>query len=309
MFVGALGLTGILMWFLTLPLLLVMDGLSALREAREKSLERDVNALKGGQIRGSFGLRTAQCHFPSIAKFPRRNGCKDSVEESRRSNDLPVAEAALTLRTSKSPRHRAYCMAVLAIFKPSGAWDAIAPFIDSPDRKERLRAARWLLEIDISKGLLVVFEKYAIRRAFSKDALGEILSEIVPARIEGPFLEALLKTPTALQVRLVDVLPYLGEWGKLMPLRTFQPLVDRNAWIISALRLVDSSRMMPLIRPYLRHPDPIVRFYVVRALERYGEVVDIQLLKPMLYLEVAPLRRAAALGCVSLITRQVLTGK
>jgi hypothetical protein len=293
LFVSGVGAAGVGVWIITFPALMVLDGIESYRRAK---------SCLGGPNRGRL-LKAwrpdVRWPWQAISRLKRKQSSK---EESLDAETI-MRQALFNLRASRSAEIRAISMDLIVAFHPSGAFEAIAPWLDASDRRDVIKAARSLLNLDLTRGLPLVLDRYVIRRAITRDALGILLSKIVPARLEEPFMQVLLNTPVESQVRLVEALPFLGEWGQLMPLQTFQPLRDRSLWLVAAMRLVNSSNKLPLVRPYLRHPDATVRLYAVKAIGRYGTLIDLPSLKLMMYRETAAVRRAANLACVSLIGR------
>lgn len=297
--VWGVGAAGVGVWIMTFPALMVMDAIESFRRAKSS-----IEIVNHERLLKSW---RADVRWPwqAILRLKRKKASEGEPLDAEKI----MRQALIILRASRSADIRAINMDLIVAFHPSGAFEAIAPWLDASDRRDVVRAARSLLSLDLLRGLPLVLDRYVIRRTITRDALGNLLSKIVPARLEEPFMQVLLNTPLESQVRLVEVLPFLGEWGQLMPLQTFQPLSDRSLWLVAAMRLVNSGNKLSLVRPYLRHPDATVRLYAVKAIGRYGTLIDLPPLKFMMYRETSAVRRVANLAYVSLIQRHAASSE
>lgn len=212
-------------------------------------------------------------------------------------------EALLKLRVSTSQQTRIYALEVLASLQPQGAWKAITPYLRRPESPEFIPASKALLKIDMQKALRMILRLGMKHTSVNRHVLGRLIKDLPVRAVEEAFIHLLVEGGFSGEARLIALMPYLGEGGRLMPLRSFLPIQNRMAWLKMAIRLVDSTSHLPLVRPFLDHPDPEVRFYATRALGKHGGESDLPALKRMMFRESPSVRSAAKSSYISILGR------
>ena len=305
--VGAAGFLGIILWALSFPLLLFSRFIHRFESLKGKYRERlaiKVNQLRATNHKGSlfaYGLlQDFDGRAESFILAQCTTGSFNAVIPPKERDQLGD-DALLKLRVSPSSRTRIYALKVLAIVKPQGAWNAISRYLKHPESLEFVPAAKALLQIDIQKALRIILRLGMGHKALNRHVLGQLLEDMPPVDVETAFIELLLEEGFGREAKLIALMPYLGEGGRLMPLRSFLPIQSRTDWLTMAIRLVNCSSQLPLVRPYLEHPDSAVRFYAARAIGRHGGPADLPALKRMMFRESPSVRSAAKSAYVSIM--------
>ncbi|MEY2696605.1 MAG: hypothetical protein RL333_743 [Pseudomonadota bacterium] len=305
--VGAAGFLGILLWALSFPLLLFsrfIHRLESLKGNYREKLAIKVNELRAANHKGSLFAYGLLQDFDGRAESYILAQCTTGSFNpliSPEERDQLGQDALLKLRGSPSSRTRIYAFKILALVKPQGAWRAVSPYLKNPERLEFVPAAKALLQIEMQKALRVILRLGMRHQALNRHVLGQLLEDVPPIDVEAAFIELLLEEGFGREAKLIALMPYLGEGGRLMPLRTFLPIQSRTDWLTMAIRLVNCSSQLPLVRPYLEHPESAVRFYAARAIGRHGGPSDLPALKRMMFRESPSVRSAAKSAYVSIM--------
>lgn len=307
--IGAAGLLGIMAWSLSFPLILVRRCIS--RIVRMKDQHREWLAIKVNQWRASnhWGFLFAsvflqdfkgRAHSFLLAQYPSGAiGLLIPLKERQRLGQ----DALFMLRMSTSQETRIYALKVLALIQPQGAWKAITPFMKRPESLEFISAAKALLAIDMQRALRMILRVGMKHMAVNRHVWGQLIEGLPPRIVEEAFIYLLVEGGFEGEARLIALMPYLGEGGRLMPLRSFVPIQNRMAWLTMAIRLVDAPFQMPLVRPYLEHPNSLIRFYAARAIGKFGDPSDLPSLKRMMFRGSPSVRSAATSAYISIIGR------
>lgn len=307
--IGAAGLLGILAWVLSFPLLLARRLIARIDRLKGKYRERLAFRVNQLRVSNRWGF------FLSSKFLQDFNGRAHSFLLAQQSSGptsllIPLKERhrlgqeALTkLRMSPSQKTRMYALEVLAFTQPQGAWKAIAPYMIRPRSAEFIPASMALLQIDMQKALLMILRLGMNHTSVNRHVLGRLIQDLPVHQVEEAFIHLLVEGGVGDEARLIALMPYLGEGGRLMPLRSFLPIQNRMAWLKMAIRLVDSNSHLPLVRPFLDHPDPEVRFYAARTLGKHGGQSDLPVLKRMMFRESPSVRSAATSAYVLILGR------
>lgn len=307
--IGAAGLLGIIVWALSFPLLLLKRLIR--RVGRLRGDYREWLAIKVNQMRAtnpwgflfSSGFLqdfNGRSHSFLLAHQPRCEG--HSLIRSKERDRLG-REALFKLRVSPSLTTRIYALKVLAILHPTGTWESIAPYLKRAETPEFIPAAKALLQIDPQKALRTILHMGMKHSAMNRHILGQLIEDVPPVIVEQAFINLLVEGGFDGESRLIALMPYLGSGGRLMPLRSFLPIENRMAWLTMAIRLVNNSSQLPLVRPFLDHPDSDIRFYAARAIGRHGGFSDLPALKRMMFRESPSVRSAATSAYISIMGR------
>jgi HEAT repeats len=307
--IGGAGLLGIMAWFLSFPLLLFKrfwGRVERLNRQYREGLAIKVNHMRATHRWGFLFASAVLQDFNGRAHsflLMHSSGGSNTVLISSKERCRLGREALSKLRRSPSEQTRIYAINVLARLQPQGTWKAIAPYLRRPDSPEFFPASKALLQIDMPRALRIILRLGMNHTSVNRHLLGRLLQDLPAPGVEEAFIHLLVEGGFAGEPRLIALMPYLGEGGRLMPLRSFLPLQNRMAWLKMAIRLVDSPSQLPLVRPFLDHPDHEVRFYAARALGKHGVKTDLPALKGMMFRESPSVRSAAKTAYVSIMSR------
>lgn len=307
--VGGVGFIGIIVWALSLPLLLLgrlSDRLARLKTALGEMLAIQANQSRAGNQNGllfAFGLlQDFNGRAQSLLIAQQHDGVVDPIFTTDEMDQLS-REALLKLRVTTSQKTRVYALRLLALLKPDGSWKAVLPYLKRPEAPEFIPAAKALLQLDCERAIRIILRLGMKHWALNRHVLGRLIVDVPTRIIEKAFVDLLVEGGSGDEARLIALMPYLGESGRLIPLRTFLPIRNRAAWLTMAIRLINDSSQLPLVRPFLKHPDSAIRFYAAKALGKHGGRSDLPALKGMMFRESPSVRRAAMSAYVSIIGR------
>jgi HEAT repeat protein len=176
-------------------------------------------------------------------------------------------------------------IAALGHLRERGAWDELCSIAHSRHPVESLAAARAVVHIDVERGLAAVMPLIATRADWPPSRVAALLQDAGPDAIVGPLTHAAAEGAEASPERAAQLVRYMV----LAPSALVAPHVRRlirdthdPGLIRACLHVLSNADDADLARPFLAHPEWLVRMEAARTIGRLGTEADVPALTPLL---------------------------